>query len=119
MKTYFHRRFFIGLSLLLLLSVPTLTPCFGRADSFVVDPATVLREGPAYRYPQSGWIIVHTDREPYDRGYQFGKLLAPEIAGYVRCFAATQSTKSPSDGWKLTRMMADTVFVRKFDPEYL
>ena len=33
---------------------------------FVPDPASVQREGPAYRYPQSGWIVVHVEGQPYD-----------------------------------------------------
>jgi len=33
----------------------------------------------AYRYNVQGWIYVHTEGEPYDRGYQQGYLLAAEI----------------------------------------
>ena len=83
------------------------------------DPASIVREGPAYRYPQAGWIVCHVEGAPYDRGYQQGKLLAPEIAAYVRCFAATQSAKSPSDGWKLTRSLVGSLFLRRYDAEFL
>ena len=67
---------------------------------FRPDPASVQRYGPAYRYPQAGWIVLHIEGEPYERGYQHGRLLAPEIAAHVRCFAATQSPKAPADGWQ-------------------
>ena len=40
---------------------------------------------------------------PTSAAYQHGRLLAPEIAAYVRCFAAMQSPKAPADGWKHTR----------------
>jgi hypothetical protein len=83
------------------------------------DPAAVQRDGPAYRYPQAGWIVVHVEGEPYDRGYQQGKLLAPEIAGDVRCFAAEQSYKSPADGWKQTRTLINSLFLRRYDQENL
>jgi hypothetical protein len=91
----------------------------GAAVPFSPDPASVQHEGAGYRYPQAGWIVVHVEGEPYERGYQQGKLLAPEIAGYVRCFAATQSSKSPADGWKLTRTMVSSLFLHRYDPEYL
>ena len=69
-----------------------------------VDPATVQRYGPAYRYPQAGWIVLHIEGEPYERGYQHGRLLAPEIADYVddpgRPSAATSA---PADAWHAGR----------------
>jgi hypothetical protein len=89
------------------------------ASPYFPDPASIQREGAGYRYPQAGWIVCHVEGEPYDRGYQQGKLLAPEIAGYVRCFAATQSSKSPTDGWKLTRTLTESLFLHRYDPEYL
>ena len=67
---------------------------------FQPDPRSVQRYGPAYRYPQSGWIVLHIEGEPYERGVQHGRLLAPEIAAQVRCLAERQSPKAPADGWK-------------------
>ena len=29
------------------------------------DSATVERYGPAYRYPQAGWIVLHIEGDPY------------------------------------------------------
>jgi hypothetical protein len=103
----------------LLLCIVTFLPTAARGGEFVPDPASVQREGPAYRYPQAGWIVVHVEGEPYDRGVQQGKLLWREIADYVRCFAVQRSAKSPGDAWKLIRTMADAMFTRRFDPELL
>ena len=83
------------------------------------DPAAVQRYGPAYRYPQAGWIVLHVEGEPYERGYQHGRLLAPEIAAAVRCAAALRSPKAPADGWKNTRTLINALFVRRYDKEYL
>ena len=77
------------------------------------------RYGPAYRYPQAGWIVLHIEGEPYERGVQHGRLLAPEIAAHVRCFAAMQSSKAPADGWKQTRTLVNALFLRRYDKEYL
>jgi hypothetical protein len=86
---------------------------------FQPDPLSVRRHGPAYRYPQAGWIVLHIEGQPYERGYQHGWLMAPEIAGHLRCFAAVRSPKAPAEGWKATRSLANALFVRRFDKEYL
>src|SRR5437016_10512760 len=86
---------------------------------FQPDPKSVQRYGPAYRYPQAGWIVLHIEGEPYERGVQHGRLLAPEIAAHVRCFAATQSPRAPAEGWKITRTLVGALFLRRYDREYL
>jgi hypothetical protein len=86
---------------------------------FKPDPNTVQRYGPAYRYPQAGWIVLHIEGEPYERGVQHGRLLAPEIAAFVRCFAAMQCPKAPEDGWKQTRTLVNALFLRRYHKEYL
>src|SRR5262245_37341248 len=87
--------------------------------SFRPDPQPLPRSGPAYRYPQAGWIVLHIEGAPYERGVQHGKLLAEEIAGFLRCFAATQCSDSPKESWKLTRTLVNAAFLRRFDREYL
>jgi hypothetical protein len=104
---------------LLLCAVCALVPAGARAADFQPDPRAVQRYGPAYRYPQAGWIVLHIEGEPYERGVQHGRLLAPEIAAHVRCFAATQNPKSPADGWKQTRTLVNALFLRRYDKEYL
>jgi hypothetical protein len=107
----------------LLLILLCLTPA-ARADSspaadFRPDPRTVQRYGPAYRYPQAGWIVLHIEGEPYERGVQHGRLLAPEIAAHVRCFAATQGSKDPPAAWRQTRTLVNALFLRRYAKEYL
>src|SRR5436305_4498377 len=86
---------------------------------FVPDPASVQRLGPAYRYPQAGWIVLHIEGDPYERGYQHGKLLAPEIADYVNALATYRSTKAPSEAWRDQRLIINALFLRRYDKEYL
>ncbi len=86
-------------------------PAKARQD-YGVDPATGRRYGPAYRYPQSGWIVLHIEGEPYDRGYQHGRLMAPEIADQIRTLAARQP-------WHSARTIADALFLRRYDKELL
>src|SRR5262245_26297140 len=87
--------------------------------TFTPDPMPVQRHGPDYRSPQAGWIVLHIEGEPYERGYQHGKLLAPEIAGYLRCCAALRSSKAPADGWNNTRILVNALFLRRYEREYL
>jgi hypothetical protein len=90
-----------------------------RAEDFQPDPQGVQRYGPAYRYWQAGWIVLHIEGKPYERGVQHGRLLAPEIAAHVRCFAANQNPKAPTEGWKQTRTLTNALFLRRYDQEYL
>src|SRR5947199_10629228 len=79
------------------------------------DPLAVRRHGPAYRYPQAGWIVLHIEGKPYERGVQHGTLMATEIAAYVRCFAAEQGHKDPSTAWANVRRLTKALFLNKFD----
>jgi hypothetical protein len=110
-------------TLLLLLAVPAwaqaqeVAPL--KSTDFTPDPDKVLRWDKGYRYPQQGWIVLHVEGEPYERGYQQGRLLASEIAAYLRCFAAVLDYKSPTESWKNVRVFSNALFLRKFDKEFL
>ncbi|MCC7154483.1 MAG: hypothetical protein IT161_07895 [Bryobacterales bacterium] len=73
--------------------------------------------GPAYRYPKGGWIYVHIEGKPYERGFQHGYLLAREIEGYVDRCAAQLDPKSKRAAWNNGRATADALFLRGFDEE--
>jgi hypothetical protein len=108
------------LALFLPVSAPAAAP-----DPAAIPPQhkplvrDVSRYGPAYRYPQAGWVVLHVEGEPYARGYQQGRLLAKEIAAYIRMLATERSVKAPADGWKSARQLANALFLRKIDREYL
>src|SRR6516164_6489520 len=112
-----------ALSALVLLFLFGLAQPASGADpvsaDFRPDPLSVQRYGPAYRYPQAGWIVLHIEGEPYERGVQHGRLLAPEIAAHIRCFAATLCAKDPANGWKQTRTLVNSLFLRRYAKEYL
>src|SRR5262249_9207078 len=83
------------------------------------DPASVQRFGPGYRYPQAGWTVLHIEGQPYERGYQHGRLLAAEISEFIAELAKYRSSRAPSDAWQDLRLIANALFLRRFDPEYL
>ncbi len=72
--------------------------------------------GPAYRYPSAGWIYLHIEGQPYDRGYQHGHLMAREIPEYMERCAALLGSK---DHWEDYRTTANALFLRGFDQEIL
>ena len=57
--------------------------------------------------------------QPYERGFQHGKLLAAEIVEYIRSVATARSPKSPSEAWRDMRTLVNALFLRRYDAEYL
>lgn len=88
-------------------------------EAYSIDPDSVRRYGPAYRYPQAGWIVLHIEGAPYDRGYQHGRLLAAEIEDFIQSLAAHCSPDAPENGWRDQRLIANALFLRGHDAEYL
>ena len=41
-------------------------------------------DGKGYRFDRDGWIYVHIEGEAYERGYQHGYLVAPELAEILK-----------------------------------
>lgn len=75
--------------------------------------------GEAYRYDENGWIFLHIEGKPYERGYQHGFLLSQEIISYIEKLAIRANEVNPSSGWNDMRLLADSLMFRKFDPEFL
>ncbi len=82
-------------------------------------PTAVTTYGPAYRYPVGGWIYLHIEGKPYERGYQHGHLMAKEIPQYMERCAAELDPKNKSKSWNLARTTASALFLRGFDREIL
>src|SRR5580704_15553014 len=82
-------------------------------------PAAVTTYGPAYRYPVGGWIYVHIEGQPYERGYQHGHLMAKEIPQYMQRCAAELDPKNKNKSWNLASTTATALFLHGFDQEIL
>ena len=88
------------------------------ADSWPARDA-VRTFGPAYRYPAAGWIYLHIEGKPYERGYQHGFLMAKEIPEYLTRCAFDLGGKADAKTWNTYRTTADALFLRGFDKEIL
>ncbi len=90
-------------------------------DEISADDGWPTREavqtfGPAYRYPSSGWIYLHIEGAPYERGYQHGHLMAKEIPEYLERCASELGSK---EQWGQYRTTANALFLRGFDREIM
>ncbi|MEW6744642.1 MAG: C45 family autoproteolytic acyltransferase/hydrolase [Planctomycetota bacterium] len=84
-----------------------------------IPPETVRWFGDGFRYDDRGWIFVHVEGDPYQRGYQYGYLVADEIAEYSRKLGVEENEHDPGAGWSTVRFQTDALFLRKYDEEYL
>lgn len=75
--------------------------------------------GPAYRYPAAGWIYLHIEGKPYERGFQHGYLMAHEIPGYLARCNWDLAGRSDKSSWDEIRTSANALFLRGFDKEIL
>jgi hypothetical protein len=80
---------------------------------------TVSTFGPAYRYPSAGWIYLHIEGQPYERGYQHGYLMAREIPEYLERCAAELGARAEAESWDPLRTTVNALFLRGFDHEIL
>ena len=94
-------------------------PPAGVEASFELDPLAVTRHGPGWRIPQHGWIVVHIEGTPYERGYQHGRLLAREIVDYGNSIAKLRNEDTPEDAWQDLRLFTNALFLRRIDNEIL
>lgn len=80
---------------------------------------TVQWSGKGFRYDDRGWIIVHIEGEPFDRGHQYGSLVADEIVSYITKLGTLANEADPEAGWRRLRFECDVIFLRGYDEEYL
>ena len=71
----------------------------------------------AVRRDHAGWIFVHIEGEPYDRGEQHGQLLAGEIKNAIRTAKYLASWETGEDFETFTKA-AVSQFASKLDTEF-
>jgi len=79
---------------------------------------TVRWFGSAYRYDDKGWIFVHIEGKPYERGYQYGYLVADEIVAYIQKLGVRQNRQDMEAGWNTVRFMTQAFMLNRYDEEY-
>jgi phospholipase B-like protein len=84
-----------------------------------IPPETITWMDEGFRYDDRGWIFVHIEGKPYQRGYQYGYLVAEEMVEYMNKLAIEVNEEEPENGWNNFRFVADGFMLRKYEKEFL
>ncbi len=71
-----------------------------------------------YRYEENGWIYLHIEGKPYERGFQHGKLLSQEIWEIKRSLKYLTYWNTGKE-WQFFVDASERLFVPWIDQEYL
>jgi outer membrane protein assembly factor BamB len=88
---------------------------FGSAASYDTTYRGSNHYGKGYRYNIGGWIYLHIEGDPYERGFQHGYLLANEIVDVIHRWSSIFPQKW---SWELHRRSAVRLFWNKYPEEY-
>ena len=105
MKTIFSRFFFLFLIMGSWFFLDT-TLCF-----------SLDRFGSGFREERAGWIFVHIEGEPAERGLQYGVLMAPEINEFISVLKVYLKENTGKD-WDFFRDAAQSFMMDKLGQEY-
>src|SRR5450830_1804500 len=86
-----------------------------QSQNGVVQPGFLKK---ANRHEKNGWIYLHIEGSPRERGYQHGWLMAPEIKENLRLLRARWEYQTALD-WSWYVQKAGEVLATKVDPENL
>ena len=75
--------------------------------------------GKGFRYDDGGWKYVHIEGAPYERGLQYGELVADDVVRYMEKLGTLKNRQDMADGWAQVRLLTDSLFLRKYEAEYL
>lgn len=101
----------IGLVTCLLLSLALAAPALA-ADG------NISRYGKGWRFDQNGWVYIHIEGEPYERGFQHGYLAAPELKRVMEV-AVPLTYLETGKTWAFFTDAAQKLWTKFIDEEYL
>ncbi len=81
-------------------------------------PTEVIEYGEGYRFDKNGWIYIHIEGEPYERGFQHGYLVAPELNEILRNLKYLTYWNTGKK-WEFFVDAGEKLFVSKIDAEFL
>jgi len=117
--------------LVLLLAIILLTTIFTSntiAKKQETNSKILIKYEKAYRYEVQGWIYIHIEGQPYERGYQYGYLASEEIIdiiyrwchwGYENRVKSIINIKNEESIWNIYKKHAKDLFLDKIPEEYI
>jgi len=88
----------------------------GLASHQASGPVTPYGNG--YRFEKNGWIYLHIEGEPRERGFQHGYLVAPEFKEILRSLKYLTYWNTGME-WEFFVKAAEKLFADKIDQEFL
>jgi len=121
-------------SLLLILIPLTLSYVVG-GSSVIKDSSDVNYYKKGFRYNIQGWVYIHIEGEPYERGYQYGYLASAEIVDaihrwsklahaidFMKIFVIKNLPKNydklSEQWWDICRSRSMNIFLKQVPSEY-
>lgn len=117
----------ILITLVILITIFTSETLADNIDHTIYDKEPEYYEK-AYRYETQGWIYIHIEGQPYERGYQYGYLASEEIIdiihrwiqwGYKNRNKNIINMKNEKNIWNLYKKHAKDLFLNKIPEEYI
>jgi hypothetical protein len=71
-----------------------------------------------YRYDYNGWTYLHIEGDPYERGFQHGYLMAPELAEIMEMLEYT-TFQDTGKAWGYFVEQAERIFMPNAEEEYI
>ncbi len=78
----------------------------------------VTELGKGYRFDKNGWIYIHIEGGPYERGFQHGYLVAPELNEILRRLKYLTYWETGKK-WNFFVDAGEKLFASKIDKEFL
>ena len=102
--------------LLILFVIVSISLTLLSASELTKEEKDWLEKG--YRYEKNGWIFVHIEGQPYERGFQHGYLLAEEIKEALRVSKFLVKWYTGED-FEFFVDASNRIFAHKIDEEFL
>lgn len=130
-----NTRSFLSVGCIILLFTTMSLP----SEPVIADQQDILQADQydkGFRYVNQGWVYVYLEGDPYERGLQHGRLLAPEIVEHItrwsrvihnfrdeqilsRPLTSDQYNQTSELWWEFCRMRCGKWYMDKFPTEYL
>lgn len=78
----------------------------------------IVRYGKGYRFDKNGWIYVHIEGEPYERGFQHGYLVAKELEVIMKSLKYL-TYHDTGKHWEFFTDAAEKMWTKWLDKEFL
>ncbi len=79
---------------------------------------TVMRYGKGYRFDKAGWVYVHVEGKPYQRGVEYGYLIADRLGKALRTMKYLTYWNT-GKRWSFFRHWAVKLYANKVPKEYM